>query len=75
MSNIVAFCYYTNLQKMWNILMIYPKAISKIIIIINPNVNQIVEAVLWVLLYSGISSLTQVAIIAPAEKLNWQLQN
>ena len=49
--------------------MIYPKATSSIIIIINPKVNQRVEAVLWVLLDSGISSLTHVAIIAPAEKL------
>ena len=48
----------------------YPKATSNIIIIINPKVNQSVEAVLCVLLDSGISSLTQVAIIAPAEKLN-----
>ena len=47
----------------------YPSATSNIIIIINPNVNQSVEAVLWVLLDSGISSDTQVAIIAPAEKL------
>ena len=48
----------------------YPNATSSIIIIINPNVNQSVEAVLWVLLDSGISSDIQVAIIAPAEKLN-----
>ena len=47
----------------------YPNATSSIIIIINPKVNQSVEAVLWVLLDSGISSLTQVAIIAPVEKL------
>ena len=48
----------------------YPNATSNIIIIINPNVNQSVEEVLWFLLDSGISSLTQVAIIAPAEKLS-----
>ena len=47
----------------------YPNATSSIIININPKVNQSVEAVLWVLLDSGISSDTQVAIIAPAEKL------
>ena len=47
----------------------YPSATSNIIITINPKVNQSVEAVLWVLLDSGISSDTQVAIIAPAEKL------
>ena len=52
-----------------NIHFFYPKATSSIIIIINPNVNHSVEAVLLVLLASGISSDTQVAIIAPAEKL------
>ena len=48
----------------------YPNDTSNIIIIMKPNVNQSVEAVLCVLLDSGISSLTHVAIIAPAEKLN-----